>query len=158
MPSTYEPIATGTSSSTSYTFSSIPSTYTDLVLVVGGNATGTNINYGLRFNGDSGTNYSVTRLYGSGTSSSSDRLANFTNTISSNMTDGANTVIHNIMNYSNTSTYKTVLVRSNTGANIVWANCALWRSTAAINSIEYFTTASGSMSSTTLTLYGIKAA
>jgi hypothetical protein len=155
---TYEPIATATSGSTSYTFNSIPSTYTDLILVVSGTATGSNINYGLRFNGDSGSNYSVTRLYGSGTSASNDRLANFTNTLSSNMTDGANTVIHHIMNYSNTSTYKTALVRSNTGTNYVWANVAMWRSTAAINSIQYFTTASGSMASGTLTLYGIKAA
>lgn len=158
MASTYTPIATATSGSSTYTFSSIPSTYTDLILVVGGTATGTNINYGIRFNGDSGSNYSVTRLYGSGSSASSDRLSNFTNTLSSNMTDGSNTVIHHIQNYSNTTTYKTLLVRSNTGANIVWANVATWRSTAAISSLEYFTTASGSMSSGTLTLYGIKAA
>lgn len=158
MANTYVPIATVTTGGSSYTFSSIPSTYTDLVLVVGGTASGTNINYGLRFNGDSGTNYSVTRLYGSGTSPSSDRLSNFTNTISSNMTDGSNTVIHHIMDYSNTTTNKTVLVRSNTGSGIVWANAAMWRSTAAINSLEYFTTASGSMSSATLTLYGIASA
>lgn len=158
MALTYIPIATVTTGGTSYTFTSIPSIYTDLVLVVSGTATGTNINYGLRFNGDSGTNYSVTRLYGSGTSPGSDRLANFTNTISSNMTDGSNLVIHNIMNYSNTTTFKTVLVRSNTGSGIVWANGALWRSTAAINSVQYFTTASGSMASATLTLYGIASA
>jgi hypothetical protein len=156
--STYSSIATATSGGTSYTFSSIPSTYTDLILVIGGTANGTNINYGLRFNGDSGSNYSVTRLYGNGTSATSDRISNVTNTLTSNMTDGANSVIHHIMNYSNTTTYKTVLARSNTGANLVWANVALWRSTAAINSIEYFTTASGSMASTTLTLYGILAA
>jgi hypothetical protein len=77
--STYTPIATTTlgSSTSSYTFSSIPQTYTDLVLIVSG--------YGAASDGnsivcrvgngtvDSGTNYSTTRLSGSGSSASSGR-------------------------------------------------------------------------------------
>jgi len=60
MPSTYTPIATNTlaSVSTGVTFSSIPSTYTDLVLVINYrlDGTGTGAAGALRFNSDSGSN------------------------------------------------------------------------------------------------------
>ena len=58
MPGTYEPLATttGTGSSTTVTFTTIPQTYTDLVLVCSDiNAQTTDI--GVRFNNDSGSNY-----------------------------------------------------------------------------------------------------
>ena len=55
MPVTYEPIATATlgTAANSYTFSSIPSTFTDLVLVVDVIEATAN-NYGIRINGNSG--------------------------------------------------------------------------------------------------------
>jgi hypothetical protein len=62
---TYEPIATYTfpSDSQDYTFSSIPQTYDDLV-VIGANITcnGTQTMY-IRCNGDTGANYSWSNLY-----------------------------------------------------------------------------------------------
>jgi len=77
--STYTPIATTTlgSSATSYTFTSIPSTYTDLVIVaqIKGDTT-TYLN--LRFNGDTGSNYSRTTLSGNGSTASSERRSNQT--------------------------------------------------------------------------------
>jgi hypothetical protein len=79
MPATYEPIATYTapSAQASYTFSSIPSTYTDLVLVANfGKSADTAIKY--RVNGDTGSNYSVTALYGDGSSAGSFRTSNVT--------------------------------------------------------------------------------
>jgi len=74
--STYTPIATTTLGSTtaSYTFSSIPSTYTDLVLVVIGEAYFTSTNYintGVQFNSDTGSNYAAHYLIGNGSSVSS---------------------------------------------------------------------------------------
>jgi hypothetical protein len=154
---TYTPIATTSISSGSYTFSSIPSTYTDLVLIVNGTSTGTNINYGIRFNGDSASNYSSTRFYGDGTSAGSDRLVNYNNSITSNFASTQSSAIYNIMGYSNTTTYKTMIVRAGSASAYVWANTGMWRSTAAINSIEFLTTA-GATFTGTLTLYGIAAA
>ena len=71
--STYTPIATTTlgSAATSYTFTSIPSTYTDLVLV-GNLSSSSNTNISIRIYSDSGTNYSNTYLTGvNGTGASS---------------------------------------------------------------------------------------
>ena len=64
MPNTYEPIATNTlgSAASSVTFSSIPSTYTDLIVVMNyANSTGL-ADVFFRFNGDTGSNYSDTIL------------------------------------------------------------------------------------------------
>jgi len=66
------------------------------------------------------------------------------------------------MNYSNTTTYKTLLTRANQASNGVDACVGLWRSTAAINAVSIATTAYGGSSSvqtgSIFTLYGIKAA
>jgi hypothetical protein len=158
MPATYEAIATTTSSSGSYTFSSVPSTYTDLILIVQGISTGTNINYGLRFNGDGANNYSSVRFYGDGgASTTADRLTNFSNILSSNLAGTQGLIIHHIQNYKNTTMNKTVLVRSNT-SSLLYLNTGMWRNTAAITSVEFLSTTGNTMNPATLTLYGIKAA
>lgn len=162
MASTYEPIATTTlgSSATSYTFSSIPSTYSDLVVVVvGANATG-DTGLGLEFNGDTATNYSMTLIYGNGSSAVSGR-ATSANKIDIGRMDGSiSSNIFHIQNYSNTTTNKTVIGRGN-AMSIVTATVGLWRSTAAINAVKIYGSSAGSASfntGTTFTLYGIKAA
>jgi hypothetical protein len=75
---TYEAIATQTlgSAAASVTFSSIPGTYTDLVLVVAGTLTTGTENIVMQFNGDTGSNYSVTSLLGDGSTASSFRSSN----------------------------------------------------------------------------------
>jgi hypothetical protein len=160
MPKTYEPIATqalGTSTGT-VTFSSIPSTYTDLVLVISGNA-GAGTAAGLRFNGDSGTNYSVTWLLGDGSSGSSDKESNVTNIWAGSFynTSTPTVSIINIMNYSNTTINKTVLSRYTYPIAFTAAAVGLWRNTSAINSVTVSTGANFN-SGSTFTLYGIKAA
>ena len=59
LPSTMTPIATNTLTAvaSSVTFSSIPSTYTDLVLVLQGSFDSAD-DVRFRFNGDTGSNYS----------------------------------------------------------------------------------------------------
>ena len=74
---------------------------------------------------------------------------------------GGSVQILQLMNYSNTTTYKTILSRTNAAANGVDATVGLWRSTSAITSIEIGK--NSGMSGTfqigsTFTLYGIKAA
>jgi hypothetical protein len=80
--STYVPIATQTlgSATASVTFSSIPATYTDLVLIVAAqNVTASGVNnMALVLNSDGGTNYSMTRLSGNGSTVSSDRASSAT--------------------------------------------------------------------------------
>jgi hypothetical protein len=158
---TYVPIATTTlaSAAADYTFSSIPATYTDLVLVMSFNSTTSAANYVyLQYNGDTGSNYSTTILAGDGTSAISTRFANRTNFnvdyYANPQTDLANKII-SIMNYANTTTYKTGLVRANRAGRGTDAIVGLWRSTAAINSIKITCDSGFFATGTTLSLYGI---
>jgi hypothetical protein len=160
--STYTPIATTTvgTATASVTLSSISSTYTDLILVINGTTTSGADAY-LRVNGDSGNNYSQTILVGQGTSagstrySSNDRVYIDYNGLTA-ATFNMNAIFH-FMNYSNTSVYKTFLVRENNAAVSTESHADLWRSTSAINSITAFT-GSTWVSGTTFNLFGIKAA
>lgn len=159
---TYTPIATTTTSSSvsDVTFSSISGSYTDLIIIIAG-TTGSGVNIGWQANGDTGTNYSYTSLWGNGTSAGSFRESN----ISPNLLtyygyfDGtqANIIAH-FMNYANTTTFKTVISRANNTSNGTAANVGLWRSTSAINSIKLIARSGTFSSGTTLTLYGITAA
>ena len=63
-----------------------------------------------------------------------------------------------IMNYSNTTTYKTALSRSNNANTGTDAIVGLWRSTAAINSIVVLISGNQFATGSTFTLYGIKSA
>lgn len=165
--STYTPIATTTltSAAANITFSSIPSTYTDLVLVlVTAEQSGFNGESVLRFNSDSGSNYSNTYLSGSGSATASNR--NTSSTVvrvsyyaGNTLTVGNMNYIVQIQNYSNTTTYKTLLSRSNNASGGIDAIVGLWRSTSAINSISFFYSDSGNViAGSTATLYGITAA
>lgn len=166
--STYTPLATTTlgSATASVTFSSISGAYTDLVLVISP-ASSAQKDVDIRLNGDTGTNYSRTVLTGNGTSAASSRTtsdasAYITYYAATNTTLGNSVFIVNFMNYSNTTTYKTMLARANNASTGVDAAVALWRNTAAITSIQVGpnlqqgtnTWSTGS----TFTLYGIVAA
>ena len=163
---TLTPIATQTisGSPTSVTFSSIPSTYTDLVMVISAALSSTN-DIGIRLNGDTGTNYSRTILYGTGSAAGSvtgggANQGQIEYYGTANTTLGGSVITLNLMNYSNTTTYKTILCRSNNASLGVDAVVNLWRSTAAINQIE-FKPYTGSMTwvtGSTFTIYGIAAA
>jgi hypothetical protein len=66
-------------------------------------------------------------------------------------------VISHIQNYSNSTTHKTILARSNYAISGVKASVGLWSNTAAITSIECGTGGSNTFSAgTTFSLYGIK--
>ena len=168
---TYVPIATTTlgSTSTIVSFTSIPSTYTDLRLVIiplGVNGTG--VNDYIQLNSDGNYNYSYTYLFGNGGSTNSSRVSNNDriNIDQNYSTTGAtNPSVHTIdfLSYSNTTTYKNMLIRFSTmGSSPIstGASVALWRSTSAINQIDVvrqnyqnsFNTGS------TFTLYGIASA
>jgi hypothetical protein len=164
MSATYTPIASATlgADAASVTFNSIPQTYTDLILIASARSTraATADNSGIRFNSDSGTNYSFTRLWGSGTGAFSSRATNETYAYSrinaASITAGVfSPIIHNIMNYSNTITNKTVLTRGNATGDAVELNVSLWRNTAAITSITFFAENGNLLLGSTFNLYGI---
>jgi len=161
MTATYEPIATTTlaSGTASVTFSAIPSTYTDLVLVYNGTIATAN-NIVLQFNSDTAANYSATYIYGDGTSAVSGRTTN-RNYIDGGGVSSTNnsTSIFNIFNYSNATTYKTVFCRSSTPGDATYAWTSIWRKTPeAINTILVRSVNSYNFNTgSTFTLYGIKA-
>jgi hypothetical protein len=142
----------------SVTFSSIPATYTDLVLVASPLSTTNGNQFTMQFNSDSASNYSATYLSGTGSAAASYRRSSQTSITPdyNGAIDTTNKTVYifNIMNYANTTTNKTVLIRSSTGY-AVEGNVALWRKTPeAISSIVLSMTSFNTGS--TFSLYGIK--
>jgi len=168
MAKTYEPISTQVlgSSQATVTFSSIPQTYTDLIFALSLQFTG-NVNAWMRFNSDTGSNYSYTLLEGNGSSGSSNRSSNDTkiqlDSVAYPPFSGSSFApnIVQIFNYSNTSIYKSTLIRANNSAVGVSAFAGLWRSTSAITTVAFTNAFPGSVSfatGSTFTLYGVKSA
>lgn len=166
MPATYEPIATTTlsSSASSFTFSSIPGTYTDIRLVIVPiTGTTSDDNFVLRFNGDSTGNtlYSMTKLSGNGTAASSSRITNdeWWNLIVGRGVSSTPTLqTIDLFSYAG-STHKTGLITNqtdNNGSGNTVAQVGLYRSTSAITQITVSTLSNNLVAGTTATLYGIK--
>ena len=154
--STYVKIASTTLGSTasSVTLSSIPGTYTDLVVTVT-TSTGGDINF--RINGDTSANYSQTVIYGYSAFGST----RTTNATSSYLNYGSNSgnffATLNLLNYANTTTYKTSLLRDSANGAITDVMVGVWRSTAAITSITFNPPSTFAVGST-FNIYGIAAA
>jgi hypothetical protein len=161
MPATYEPIATTTlgSNAQNISFTSISSAYTDLRIVFVGTGT-TNDDFRLRYNNDTGTNYSRTDLYANGATASSARAAN-AGDIRIGANDGLDGTIAlatiDIFSYTG-STNKTCLItysHDKNGSGYVYRTVGLWRNTAAITTIT-LNHGANFATGTTATLYGIK--
>lgn len=168
------PLATTTLSSTttSVSFTNISQNYTDLVIVAYVRGDVSN-DFRARWGNssyDSGTNYSNTGIYARSTTNDygSERNTNFSYARLTSFTYGVpsatstfGTIITHIMNYSNTTTYKTALSRAaDVGADSyagTEAEVILWRSTSAINQIQLYGGAGtvNFQSGSTFTLYGI---
>jgi hypothetical protein len=154
---TYTPLATVTlgSSASSVSFSSIPATYRDLVLVVSG-TTSTGAGAPTRFNGDSGSNYSQVFAAGDGSSPFSSSGSGTSLEIGFFTANPAMSITQ-IMDYSATDKHKTVLVRygSPASSNVTAMRAARWANTSAITSLA-ITLGSGSfLTGSTFNLYGI---
>lgn len=171
--STYTPIATTTvtgSTTDLISFTSIPSTYTDLILVCNARSQRAGQNTSDLYtylNYDSANNYSRTRLYSQSTSAFSDRntnqgLAVFGEIPAANATAGMFAVVTlHLMNYANTSVYKTLISRSGFGQDLAQGNLYVnsWRSTSAISTLSIYNTSASYYSvGSTFTLYGITCA
>jgi hypothetical protein len=166
MAGTYEPIATNTLSSAAatVTFSSIPATYTDLVL--SSNFAFTNAtaypNPRIRLNADSSTYYQLQALYGQA-SAAGYTIVNYTHAYVSSASGGGGgldkfLIQCDFQDYTNTTSYKAFLYRVNTTVSESLIGVATWKSTAAINTIEWSLQSNTYAVGSTFTLYGIKAA
>jgi hypothetical protein len=160
---TYTQIASTTlgSAAATVTFSSIPATYTDLVLVIWGNLSGNEL--GIQFNSDTGTNYGQTSLFGNGTTAASTRITNYNGLGIGGIVSRSAPSIVNIQNYSNTTTFKTCLTRAEqtrSSVDGVVAFVGTWRNTNAITSIVVRDLGGSNnlISGSTFNLYGITAA
>ena len=174
-PSSYESIATatGTGSSGTITFSSIPTTYSHLQIraIARDSSANTGVStYFVRFNNDTASNYAFHRLYGDGTSALATGSATQTYIyVSGAIPGGGNTAnimgtsILDIHDYSSTTKNKTLRTFNGTDLNnsngVVGLSSALWLSTSAINRIDFIILGGPNFTtSTTFALYGIKGA
>lgn len=167
--------ATGTGSSGTITFSSIPNTYQHLqirCLLRNDEAANAYRDLRIRLNGDTGTNYNAHLLYGDGTSATAtERATPSTYTYITAMLDGyprdsvtANVmgvIIIDIHDYASTTKQTTTRhfggVDAN-GAGRIFVSSGLWNSTSAVTSVDIISEAGNWKTSTSFALYGIKAA
>jgi hypothetical protein len=163
----YESIATvtvGSGGSSSIDFTSIPSTYKHLQVRWFARDTGSSLAYArMRFNSDTGSNYAYHTLFGDGSSTGVDTGANSTHAVAG--LEGGSTNIFagnvlDILDYANTNKFKTTRVINGVDVNgaggYVEFTSSLWRSTAAITSINIFTQAFSFSQHSQFALYGIK--
>lgn len=161
---TYTPIASFTVSTATptVTFSSISGAYTDLIFIGSFTAAAATQTVNMQVNGSTTTIYSFTYLTGNGSvaasarSSADDRFAaGWTGTSTTNM---ENNYVCNLMNYSNTTTYKTFLSQASAVTRFASAQVGLWRSTAAITSISVTPGGNNWVVGSSFAIYGIAAA
>jgi hypothetical protein len=167
MSSTYEPIATttGNGSSSSISFTSIPSTYTDLYLVQNGVVSVDQEWFTITYNNDSSSGlYSYTYFWGLDNGSTQSFRQSNKNFIAQMYAAGGSTTrpstcLVSIQNYSNTTTFKTCLIRfnSNRSGNEIGLSVGLWRNTSAISTLT-LTSGAAIPTAASFTIYGIKAA
>ena len=166
----YESIFTvnvGSGGSSTVEFTSIPSTYQHLqirmIMRDGQAGTGFNNNI-IRFNNDTGTNYSSHMVYGDGSVDDSIGYGNVTSVnlgfytpASGNASGIFGAAIVDILDYADTNKYKTTRTLSGGDANgsgIILLGSGNWRNTNAISSIQLSGATYSQYSS--FALYGIK--
>jgi hypothetical protein len=160
----YHSISTTTlgSTSSSVTLSSIPSSYTDLFLVITTTTSTLDPSIRLRFNSDASTNYSYQNVigYSGGAIAQIAGGTNHTRISGQGATDTMNFYTCNVFDYANATTYKTQLSRGVAPGNSssVDAHVGVWRSSSAINSMEIYPSFGTFSSGSVFALYGIKAA
>ena len=162
-------ITVGSGGVSSVTFSSIPQTYTDLVVKYSARVTASSVapdGLGIQFNGDTGSNYKYLQLGGNGASTFSNSGTTafqfggqLTGASATSNTFGNGEIY--IPNYTSAN-YKSASADSVTENNGTTANqnlvANLWQSTSAITSIKlYDLGGTNFVQYSTFTLYGVKA-
>ena len=170
--SSYESIATatGTGSSGTITFSSIPSTFKHLQIRGIGRSSGSSVLGQMRFNLDTGANYTNHNLNGDGATAAVQGFTGETHinfarpTVSVSLADTLGATIVDILDYGNTSKYKTARMLMGNNNNDtsttykIMVGSGLWLNTNAITQIDLIANAGNWTTQTTFALYGIKEA
>jgi hypothetical protein len=165
MANTYKLIEAKTLGSTaaSVTFSSIPGTYTDLLVKISARGTQSAINqsYQMTFNGSSTTGLSMKRLYGTGAAASSDSTSNIEangSTATSNTFSNEEIYIPNYLSSNAKSFSIDGVVENNATTAYQLLYAGLWNPStqAAITSIVFTGLTGSFVADSTFYLYGIK--
>ena len=172
----FESIATvtGNGSSSTLTFSSIPSTYASLQIRAIGRDTNAGTaagNFLMRFNSDSGANYSRHNLRGTGSAVAAGGATGATNInlnsfawFSGTAANIFGAAIVDIHNYASTTQNKTVRAllgvndNGSSGNEQITLASAAWFNTAAVNTITLVSDGTAFATGSTFSLYGIKGA
>ena len=159
----FESIATttvGSGGSSTITFSSIPATFTHLQLRI--MLPSVTSETRLRFNTDSGSNYSRHGLFGAGSTAEAYGVANQTYCGLSADSTQPNAMVTDILDYANTNKYKTNRTLSgfdNNGSGVVALRSDNWRNTNAITTFTLTVLDSSNFPQYShFALYGIRSA
>ena len=157
--------ANGDGSSALITFSSIPSTYVALQVRANIVSTADAISLRMRLNNDTGSNYTLHRLIGNGSTVVAEGVTPQSSMLvsppGSVFTTNPTTLIFDLHNYASTSQYKTArwMVGSDrNGSGGVTLGSNLWQSTSAVNEVRIYLDSDSFTTGSSFALYGIKGA
>lgn len=158
---TFEPLAftSLTVTAASIEFSSISSSYTDLYFIFNGLHNTGLTQWGIRVNGDTGSNYQavlVGQTAGTSTISLYEQNSNTYGFIGWVVSGDSSMYECHLNNYTNTNQYKSMMAWGATEAtrqNMIGG--AMWRSTAAVTSVTFLPASGSFATNTTITMYGI---
>ena len=139
------------------TFSGIPNTYRDLVVMCDVTGLSAGGSWQLRLNEDTGNNYNTVMMRGIPTTtfqsfSFSNESVGYINVAAFN-NDKAVAVVQ-VIDYSATNKHKSVLSRSNYTGTVVEAGAIRWANTAAVTSLTIRVPSGNFASGSTFSLYG----
>lgn len=164
MPSTYEKIASTTlaSATGTITFTSIPQTYTDLVIIFNGKAT-TSTDAQVRIgsgSADASAGYSRHFMFGYSGGIAVDTIASLNGFIFSPYNENTNLVM-NLHSYSNPNIYKPALIRNGPKSSaeaLTYISANIYRDVAAIDVVQFYSPTHNFSIGSMFSIYGIKAA
>jgi hypothetical protein len=171
VPNSYESIATvtvGSGGAANVEFTSIPATYTHLQIRLIARSLENNSGLDtpfLRFNSDTGSNYAVHRLNGSGSAagaqaqSSISRISAGFVPLLNDLASVFGVIIYDVLDYTNTNKYKTVRILTGAdlnGSGYVGFQSGLWQNTNAITTITMLPSGGNWAQYSQFALYGIK--
>lgn len=163
---TYDKLGSTTLATATQTvdFLSIPSTYTDLVIIFSGKAA-TSTDAQIRIGGsntpDSSAGYSRHFMFGYSGGIIPDTAASLNGFIFSPYNENTNLVMH-LHSYSNPNIYKPALIRNGpkpaSGDNLTYVSANIYRDTVAINCVRFYSPTHNFSVGSMFSIYGIKAA
>lgn len=170
MPNTYSLIASstvGAGGAANIDFTSIPATYTDLCVYVSTRTSKTGTVFdtlNLRFNGDTGSNYTLKAVQGSGSAASSYgstttqlNIGNSNSAITTSNTFNSTSVyIPNYLSSTSKSVSADDVLENNATEAYATLGAGLWTGTSAITSIRIYAVGANFVQYSTAYLYGIK--